>query len=112
MGDMRDLSMVESESTAAVLNFFAIHHLDQDDVSLAAREWHRVLCAGGQLVVAAWEGTDPIDYGEESNIVALRYTSTELASWFEEAKFLVQRCVVEPVAGFPMDAVYLECRKN
>ena len=112
VGDMRDLSTVECESTAAVLNFFAVHHLDQDDVLLAAKEWHRVLCTGGQLVVAAWEGTGPIDYGEQSDIVAFRYTSTELASWFEEANFLVQRCVVEPVEGFPMDAAYLECLKN
>jgi ubiquinone/menaquinone biosynthesis C-methylase UbiE len=112
VGDMRDLSMVKTESTAAVLNFFAVHHLDQQGVLLAATEWRRVLCAGGQLVVAAWEGTGPIDYGEEFEIVALRYTSTELASWFEEAGLVMQRCVVEPVEDFPMDAVYLECCKD
>jgi len=112
VGDMRDLSVMRSGSAAAVLNFFAIHHLDPQGVLLAAREWRRVLCEGGQLVVAAWEGSGPIDYGGQSDIVALRYTSTELASWFEEAGFAVQRCVVEPVEDFPMDAVYLECRRD
>ena len=104
--------MVESESAAAVLNFFAVHHLDPPDVLLAAGEWRRVLRGGGQLVVAAWEGTGPIDYGDEADIVALRYTSAELASCFEEAGFAVQRCVVEPVEDFPMDAVYLECSRD
>lgn len=111
-GDMRDLRMFASGSAAAVLNFFAVHHLDAQGVLDAANEWHRVLCSGGQLVVAAWEGTGPIDYGEESEIVAFRYTSTELASWFEKANFLMQRCIVEPVEGFSMDAVYLECHKD
>ena len=112
VGDMRDLNMVDSGSVAAVMNFFAVHHLDHQGVLAAAVEWHRVLRSGGQLVVAAWEGTGVIDYGEESEIVALRYTSTELASWFEKAGFLVQCCVVEPVEDFPMDAIYLECCKE
>ncbi len=112
VGDMRDLGMLKSRSAAAVINFFALHHLDQQGVLRAAKEWHRVLCPGGQLVVAAWEGTGPVDYGEESKIVAFRYSSSELVSWFEEARFRVQRCVVEPVGDFPTDAVYLECVKE
>jgi hypothetical protein len=103
--------MVVSGSAAAVLNFFAVHHLDPDGVLKAMFEWRRVLCSGGQLLVAAWEGTGAIDYGDEADIVALRYTSTELASWAENAGFAVSRCVVEPVEDFPMDAVYLECVK-
>jgi hypothetical protein len=104
--------MVASGSAAAVLSFFAVHHLDRQGVMLAAGEWRRVLCDGGQLMVAAWEGTGPIDYGEETDIVALRYTSEELNSWFEKSGFSVQRCAVEPVEDFPMDAVYLECCRN
>jgi ubiquinone/menaquinone biosynthesis C-methylase UbiE len=111
-GDMRDLSMIETDSAAVIVNFFALHHLDPKGVKIAASEWHRVLRAGGQLVVAAWEGTGPIDYGDSSDIVALRYTSSELASWFEQVGFSVQRCVVEAVENFPMDAIYLECCKE
>lgn len=112
VGDMRDLSWVESGSAAAILNFFAVHHLDPEGVRRAAAEWYRVLRTGGQLLVAAWEGADLIDYGDKSDIVALRYTSSEISSWTEEAGFTVSRCVVEPVEEFPMDAVYLECVKG
>ncbi len=112
LGDMRDLSMVESGSASAVMNFFAVHHLDPDGVIKAMVEWQRVLCSGGQLLVGAWEGAGAIDYGDESDIVALRHSSTELASWAKNAGFEISRCAVEPVEGFPMDAVYLECEKG
>ena len=111
-GDMRDLSMVESGSAAAVLNFFAVHHLDADGVLEAMFEWFRVLDSGGQLLVAAWEGVGAIDYGDESSIVALRYTDAELVSLAEKAGFIVMRCVIEVVEDFPMDAIYLECVKG
>lgn len=62
-GDMRDLGKVEADSSSAVVSFFAIHHVDAGGVRAALDEWHRVLRPGGQLVVAAWEGTGPIDYG-------------------------------------------------
>ena len=108
VGDMRDLSAVASGSSSAVLNFFALHHLDPEDVVLVFREWHRVLGPGGQLVVATWEGSGAIDYGDVSDIVALRYSSDEMAAWAQEVGFTVTRCVVEPVEEMPMDAVYLE----
>jgi len=112
VGDMCVLSMVESGSAAAVMNFFALHHLDPNEALKAMVEWHRVLCSNGQLRVAAWEGSGAIDYGEEADIVALRYTRAELVSWAKTAGFVVSRCVVEPVEVFPMDAVYLECVKG
>jgi len=108
VGDMRDLSMVESGSAAGLLNFFAVHHLDPAGLQTALGEWHRVLRGGGQLLIGAWEGEGVIDYGDESDIVALRYRPDELTSWAEEVGFDVTRCVVEPVEDFPMDAVYLE----
>jgi len=108
VGDMRDLSFVGSGSSSAVLNFFALHHLDFEGVRLGFLEWFRILAPGGQLVVATWEGSGAIDYGDESDIVALRYGSDELATWAQEAGFSITRCDVEPVEDFPMDAVYLE----
>ena len=77
-------------------------------VGLAFREWYRILAPGGHLVVATWEGHGAIDYGDESDIVALRYGSDELATCAQEVGFAITRCVVEPVEDFPMDAVYLE----
>jgi len=112
VGDMRDLEAVEASSSSAVLSFFAIHHADSEDVRVALEEWHRVLRPGGQLLVAAWEGTGPIDYGSHSDVVALRYTRDEVVAWVQEAGFVVNRCVVEPVEEIPMQAIYLEGTKE
>jgi ubiquinone/menaquinone biosynthesis C-methylase UbiE len=111
VGDMRRLPRVESGSAASVLNFFALHHLDPEGVRAALCEWHRVLRRSGQLVVATWEGEGVIDYGDESDLVALRYSRLELREWVEQAGFEIARCAVEPVEGFPMDAIYLEATK-
>ena len=108
VGDMTRLAMVHDSSAAALMNFFALHHLDPASVRSALREWRRVLPEGGQLIVAAWEGERAIDYGDHSDVVALRYRSDDLRRWSEEAGFTVTRCVVEPVEEFPMDAIYLE----
>lgn len=107
-GDMRDLSTVGSGSAAAVLSFFAIHHLAPEGVVTAIREWRRILTQGGQLVIAAWEGAGPIDYGGASDVVALRYSRRQVADWVDENGFVVDRSVVEPVEDMPMEAVYLE----
>ncbi len=111
LGDMRDLSMVETGTASAVLSFFALHHLDPGGVREALTEWYRVLGTGGQLVVAAWEGAGSIDYGDSSDIVALRYHSGELTEFAQSAGLAVTNCLVEPVEEIPMDAIYLEAMK-
>jgi ubiquinone/menaquinone biosynthesis C-methylase UbiE len=108
VGDMRALASVGSDSSSAVVNFFALHHLDSADVKAAFLEWFRVLVPGGQLVVATWEGSGTIDYGDSADIVALRYRADEMATWAKAAGFAITRCAVEPVEDFPMDAIYLE----
>ena len=108
IGDMRELDMVGTGSAAAVVSYFSIHHLEPKGVSAALSEWHRALAPGGQVLIAAWEGVGAIDYGDASDVVALRYRSDELSAWTESAGLSVSRCVVEPVEGMPMDAVFLE----
>lgn len=112
VGDMREFKEVESCSAAALLNWFALHHLSLASVQVAMKEWYRVLVPGGQLLVAAWEGAGLIDYGETSNIVAVRYTCSELSALAVEAGFKPVSCVVTPIDDFPMDAVHLECVKH
>jgi len=110
-GDMQRMLHIESASVAAVINFFAIHHLDPDGVRAAMREWNRVLVPRGRLLLAAWEGSGPIDYGDASDLVALRYGSQELLEIAGESGYLVPRCRVAEVQDFPMKAIYLECQK-
>jgi len=112
VGDMRSLPEIPSNSVAAVLNFFALHHLEKEGVGASMAEWFRLLMPGGRLLVAAWEGEGTIDYGEASDIIALRYTSNELSEIAKKAGFIITRCVVEPVEDFPMQATYLECKKE
>ena len=106
------LCIVHFDKIDPFLNFFAVHHLDAEGIVAALREWNRVLRPAGQLVIAAWEGTGPIDYGDTSDVVALRYTKTEITDWVSQCGFVVDRCVVEPVEEMPMDAVYLEASKE
>jgi ubiquinone/menaquinone biosynthesis C-methylase UbiE len=112
VGDMRSLPDIDSGSVAAVINFFAVHHLDIDGIREAMHEWNRVLVHKGRLLLATWEGSGIIDYGEESDIVALKYTCQELIEIAELTRFMVTQCTVKPVDDFPMDAIYLECMKE
>ena len=109
--DMRELDQIEPESAAAVLSFFALHHIDPVGSRAALREWHRVLAPEGRVFVATWEGTGPIDYGGEAEIVALKHAADDLATWVREGGFRIDRCVVEPVEGMEMDAVYLDATR-
>jgi ubiquinone/menaquinone biosynthesis C-methylase UbiE len=111
VGDMRQLTGVAAGSAAAVISFFALHHLDPDGASAAFAEWHRALRPGGQLVVGTWEGVGAIDYGGTADVVALRYGREVVRGWATDAGFVADRCVVEPVDGMPMDAVYLEATR-
>ncbi|HCV25309.1 MAG TPA: hypothetical protein DGN59_17765 [Candidatus Latescibacteria bacterium] len=46
VGDMRELSMMDDGSAAAVISFFALHHLEPQGVQAALTEWSRVLGEG------------------------------------------------------------------
>ncbi len=110
-GDMRDLSRISPGSVAAVISFYAMHHLDSKGIDLAFKEWFRTLCLGGQLFIATWEGKGPIDYGGESDVVALRYSKEEVATWATNSGFRIDRLVVETVEEIPMEVIYLEATK-
>jgi ubiquinone/menaquinone biosynthesis C-methylase UbiE len=111
VGDMRDLRFQPSMSCSAVLSFYGIHHLGTQELQQALHEWSRVLVPGGQLVVAAWEGSGSVDYGDFSNVIALRYTAEELGAWIANAGLQVDRSWTEDVEGFDMKALYVEASK-
>ncbi len=110
-GDMCKLNSIDADSAVAVLNFFALHHLDAEQIEDALREWYRVLKPQGQLFIATWEGEGAIDYGGESDIIALRYRLDELIPLVQKAGFEITRSAVEPVEEFPMDAIYIDAVK-
>ena len=110
-GDMGHLDQVSSQSCAALLSYFALHHVDLDGMRACFVEWHRVLRPGGQLLVATWEGEGPIDYGGEADIVALRYGADQVGEAARAAGFRVDECTVAPVEGMEMDAVYVEATR-
>lgn len=107
VGDMRRLTTLSSGSVAGLISFFALHHLSAAELQGAFREWHRVLSVGGRLVVAAWEGSGPIDYGEASDVVAYKHGEKELTAWVGEGGFRLRHCRVEAIKDMGMNALYL-----
>jgi len=110
-GDMRALTTVADDSAAAVISFFAIHHISVEDLRETLTEWHRVLAKGGHLVLAAWEGNGVMDYGGGSSMVARNYSKAELESLLQGAGFAVDRSVVALNEEMGIDAVYIDAVK-
>jgi ubiquinone/menaquinone biosynthesis C-methylase UbiE len=110
-GDMRRMTDVAAGEAAGVLSFFAIHHLDPAELPVALQAWRRVLVPGGQLQIATWEGSGAIDYGDQADLIALRYGAEEVSDAVERAGFVVDRCVVEAVEDMEMQAIYLEATR-
>jgi ubiquinone/menaquinone biosynthesis C-methylase UbiE len=111
ISDMRDLSMIPSNHCAALINYFAIHHISPRDVLISLQEWHRVLAECGQLIIAAWEGNGLIDYGEQSDILAYKFSKNEIENWLSKSGFMIDRLVIEFIEEMEMNAVYLEATK-
>lgn len=106
-GDMGRLPQLPEGSCAAVISFYAIHHLDADRLRQSLLEWRRVLTPGGHLLLAAWEGQGPIDYGDASDVVARRYRLSEIVECMVSVGLRVERQSVQAVEDFDMDTVHL-----
>ena len=109
--DMGALAPISDGSCAAVISFFALHHVDLAAFARCLAEWHRVLEAGGHLLLATWEGAGAIDYGGTADMVTRRYREAEVIEVVAAANFDVTSHSVEPVEGMVMDAVYLFAAK-
>ena len=110
--DIRELDMLADNSVAAVISHFGFHHLDLNGVNDACKEWHRVLVAGGQLVLGAWEGSGAIDYGEHSDLVAVRHKAVDLKNILADIGFDELKCDIEFDDEMEMNAVYIEASKK
>jgi ubiquinone/menaquinone biosynthesis C-methylase UbiE len=112
ISDMRDLSMIPSDHCAALISYFAIHHLSPKDIEKSLKEWCRVLCENGQLIIGAWEGKGSIGYGEKSDLVAYKFPKNEIENWLFKSGFTVNRFVVEFIEEMEMNAAYIEATKE
>ena len=106
-GDMTSLPTIPDATCAAVISFFAIHHVDSSGLRRCLDEWRRVLAPGGHLFLAAWEGSGKIDYGDASDVVARRYQQLEIVNAASASGFQLVRHSVEPVDEMEMDAVHV-----
>lgn len=105
--DMGAIPQLADDSCAAILSFFAIHHVDLDAFQRCLGEWKRHLVPEGHLLLAAWEGEGAIDYGESTDVVARRYRKVEVVDAVTSAGFGVTTHSVRTVDDFDMDAIYL-----
>jgi ubiquinone/menaquinone biosynthesis C-methylase UbiE len=108
-GDMRKLDAIADDSCAAVLSFFALHHVDLDTVEACFIEWYRVLKPGGCLLVVTWEGEGQVDYGDQTDVVAYRYKANQLADRLGE--YQSQSSQIERFEEMEMDAIIIEATK-
>ncbi|WP_420590732.1 class I SAM-dependent methyltransferase [Bacterioplanoides sp.] len=114
VGNMLNMHQFPPCSAAAVISFFAIQHLDTENIHLAFKEWHRLLQNQGILILGCWQGDGAIDYGDESSLEAHLYNEEQLKSIVSAAGFNVVKSTVikQPTPGIPMNAIYLKAIKE
>jgi SAM-dependent methyltransferase len=88
VGDMRALP-VASESAGGLLAFYSVIHLPRRDLTVALREFRRVLRPGGQLLFSAHEGEGEVELdefiGRPVPMIVTRFALGELAAACESA---------------------------
>ena len=108
---MRELTQVSDNSCAAVINFFAIHHLDAEVLQRCLHASNRVLAPGGFVLIATWEGEGEFSFGGELDPVTRRYTTSALADAASAAKLGVIDLSVQVIGDMGVDAVFLWAAK-
>lgn len=107
-GDMRHLLTIQDASAAAIVSFFALQHLETEEVLPTLREWRRALKPGGQLLLGTWEGEGLVDYGDHGDIRAYCIPKAQMKTWVAQAGFCVDRIWTEPMDGLDATGLYLE----
>lgn len=89
VADMRELP-VASGSCAAVVSFYALHHLPRADLPGVLREFRRVLAPGGELALAVHEGEGEFDGTSDPLITCTLYSAAELERALAGAQLRVE----------------------
>lgn len=114
LGNMLEMSQFSSSSLSALVNLFAIQHITKPQLSEVFYEWNRVLEPNGILMLAGWNGTGAIDYGDETSLIAQLYTLEELTYSAEKVGFDIRLAQIfhKPSSNIPMDAFYIKALKG
>ncbi len=70
-----------------------------------------MLTPGGQLILAALEGTGSVDYGVDSDHIAIKYSASDLQAIMSDNGVVVDRCQVETIEEMSMDTVYIDATR-
>jgi SAM-dependent methyltransferase len=115
-GDMRTLPFL-TDSFAAVIAFYSIHHLARSDLGAVLGEFRRVLSPDGALVVATHLGagevqTDQFLGHQIDTVGGTFYEEEELRGELSRQSFTVERSVRrDPLPHeYPSERVYLLAR--
>ena len=115
-GDMLALNLPDS-SLAAIISFYAIIHIERDQVMRALQEMNRVLQPGGLLLISFHGGEGVVHrdewYDKPISIDVNLFGSDEMSGYLESAGFeevaIVER---EPYEfEYPTTRVYALARK-
>ena len=115
-GDMLALNLPDS-SLAAIISFYAIIHIERDQVTRALQEMNRVLQPGGLLLISFHGGEGMLHrdewYDKPISIDVTLFGSDEMSGYLESAGFedvaIVER---EPYEfEYPTPRVYASAKK-
>jgi len=115
-GDMRALEISDA-SLAGIVCFYAIIHLEREDVPRALSEMHRVLKLGASLLLSFHGGEGELHrdqwYDMPVSIDICLFEREEMAGYLEAAGFEVERIVDREAYEFeyPTRRVYAFARK-
>ena len=104
-------SPLEPATYSAIVCYYVVHHLSQDEVAAVSSSWFNALVPGGQLLLGAWEGEGPIDYGDACDLQALNHSQAFLSSTLTDAGFTVDTCDTEVDPDFGMNMVFINATK-
>jgi ubiquinone/menaquinone biosynthesis C-methylase UbiE len=116
-GDMLALECADA-SFGAVVSFYAIIHLQREDVIKALREMNRVLHPGGLLLLSFHGGEGSLHrdqwYDKAVSIEVSLFTKDEMSGYVQAAGFEIEKILErEPYEfEYPTPRLYLLARKH